>query len=137
MILSYNDINGYWVYTIRSTTSTPPHTVQHIGCDTLIDILRHIPSDSPDDKYVIEFYGQFNNKKEAKSTLEATSLILNLDITPKMKKRIKCVETGAVYESISQAARELGLTKNALCCHLKGKVGYRSVKGLTFTEEEV
>lgn len=45
---------------------------------------------------------------------------------------IKC-SNGITYPSANAAARSLGISQPALSRHLRGKSGYRSIKGLTFT----
>lgn len=46
------------------------------------------------------------------------------------RKKIKCIETGIVYKSISDVARELGSYTTNISKHLKGKS--RHVRGFTF-----
>lgn len=46
------------------------------------------------------------------------------------KKPIVCIETGKIYESLSQASRELNLTTSNICNVLKGK--YSQTHGLHF-----
>jgi len=48
-------------------------------------------------------------------------------------KGVVCVETGKEYESQRQACVDLGVTPAALCHHLKGRTGYKTVRGYTFT----
>ena len=46
-------------------------------------------------------------------------------------KKVVCIETGYTYNSISEAARFMGIRKSHLSAHLYGKVG--KIKGkLTF-----
>jgi hypothetical protein len=48
------------------------------------------------------------------------------------RKPIMCIETGKVFESLSQAAKELGLTASTISSHMTGREGYEKVKGYTF-----
>lgn len=50
------------------------------------------------------------------------------------RKKIKCIETGIVYKSISDVARELGSYTTNISKHLKGKS--RHVRGFTFVYME-
>ncbi len=45
-------------------------------------------------------------------------------------KEVRCLNNGKVYRSVSNAAKQLGVTKGSICNVLAGRV--RSVRGLTF-----
>lgn len=55
-------------------------------------------------------------------------------------KRVVCVETKVVYDSMNQACDCMGLHHANLSNHLRGKKGYKTVKGFTFkfySEEQI
>lgn len=45
---------------------------------------------------------------------------------------IQCIETGQMFESITDAARQMNITCSSLSNHLNDKSGYRTVKNFTF-----
>lgn len=45
---------------------------------------------------------------------------------------VLCVETGEQYNSIKEAVDKNNLTYSALCNHLRGMKGYKTVKGKTY-----
>jgi len=45
--------------------------------------------------------------------------------------KIKCNETGIVFDNITEASEMIGCGKSALCNHLAGR--FPHVRGLTFT----
>jgi len=47
----------------------------------------------------------------------------------KYGKRVLCVETGAVYESIRDAARQTGVDRKSLSCVCRGKKKYKTAGG--------
>lgn len=47
-------------------------------------------------------------------------------------KKIRCVETGEIYENASTAARLTGIAQGNLSKHLNNHPGYKRLKGLTF-----
>lgn len=47
-------------------------------------------------------------------------------------KRIRCIETGEIYESAAAAARLTGVAQGNLSKHLNNNPGYKRLKGLTF-----
>ena len=47
-------------------------------------------------------------------------------------KRVKCVETGVIYHTQSDAARAIGTARSTMSNHIKGRDGYGSIYGMTF-----
>lgn len=47
------------------------------------------------------------------------------------RKKVKCLESGIIYESMSAAARSMGVTSSAMSSHLSGRI--RSIKGRHFS----
>lgn len=46
-------------------------------------------------------------------------------------KRVRCIETGQIFDTINQASREMGIDSSNLSKHLRG-IGYKTLKGLHF-----
>jgi len=46
---------------------------------------------------------------------------------------VRCNETGKVYDNISAAAREIGVSRDMVNRVVNGKKGYPNVRGLTFS----
>lgn len=47
-------------------------------------------------------------------------------------KAVKCNETGQRWDSVNQCVKDTGVAYTQLHNHLKGQVGHRTVKGLTY-----
>lgn len=71
------------------------------------------------------------NKRHCREVLGKINRHPNVEAAHKAcKKRVRCVDTGKEYESITAAAKDIGVVQGALSTHLLGKV--RRCKGLTF-----
>lgn len=46
--------------------------------------------------------------------------------------KVKCVETGSIYPTITKAAEAIGVTPGAISNHLNGRQGYEHIKRLHF-----
>ena len=49
-----------------------------------------------------------------------------------VSKVIQCNETGQIFRSVREAARQMNLTQSRLNAHVLNKKGFKSVKGFTF-----
>jgi hypothetical protein len=53
-----------------------------------------------------------------------------------LNRKVKCLQTGIVYENMSRAAEENGIAASTMSNHLKGRIGYKTIHGLTFERIE-
>lgn len=98
------------------------------------------------DKYIVYTSGKNVSEVITASTVQifddyhdAAGFKKSLDLvygTKTNDKRIKCNETGEIFESANAAAKAHDLTYSALHNHIKGKVGHRTVKGKTYSRVE-
>lgn len=95
------------------------------------------------DKYIVYTSGKNVSEVITASTVQifddyhdAACFKKSLDLVYGMKptgKRIKCNETGEIFETANAAARAHDLSYSALHNHINGKVGHRTVKGKTYS----
>lgn len=48
------------------------------------------------------------------------------------RARVQCVETGAEYDTATEAAHKNGISQSAMSNHLNGRFGYDKIHGMTF-----
>lgn len=82
----------------------------------------------PTESYQVDIIGDYSSEGFELSALQ----YLPLETVKPQSTQVQCVETGEVYRSAYECARALGLNQSALCNHLNGKVGFKTVRGLTF-----
>lgn len=68
--------------------------------------------------------------KKRKETLEKKKLAGYVKTNDANKKKIVCIETGCIYESVKSAAESIGARPTSISAMLKGR--QKSVKGLHF-----
>ncbi|QWY83186.1 hypothetical protein [Rhizobium phage RHph_X2_24] len=48
------------------------------------------------------------------------------------RQKILCIETGEIFNSISDVEKAHGISRSAMSNHLNGKTGFKSVRGRTY-----
>ena len=99
-------------------------------------------------KLVMKTFGKYINDMEIDhiNNIRDDNRLCNLQMishADNMKKRektsdkaVKCIETGKVYKSITEAARDMGLSSACLCMHLKGKTKTFANKTWEYVKKE-
>lgn len=132
----FNTLNGLWVFTVHDGEE-----LLYIGCEhlrtipTLRELRRHSLDKLPD-KLTIRLVTPVATS-EAGEGLVAT---LKLMTPPRYgsparagrSRKVECIDTGRVYNTMSEAARDNGITLAYLHMHLKGAPQASKCRGLRF-----
>ena len=79
----------------------------------------------------LEWVTGAENKRHCREVLGKVNRSPNTDAAHNAcKKRVRCLDTGAEYESITEAAKAIGVVQSALSSHLLGL--NKSCKGMKF-----
>lgn len=133
---TYEELNNYKVYIIVDENN--PSKVLYLGVDRLSDAFsmvkfRRCKEFDINTRYTITIVESHNNIDSAYNAAETLKDIFQpVALYTTSIRAVRCKETGVVYNTARQATIALGLSYSALYNHLKGKVGFKTVKGLTF-----
>lgn len=120
--------------TARVSESTATSTVLFMGVGKLIEIVtlnkfkQQKELYNSKDCYNVEVFEEYNPQsfKLYKDLYQP-----QLALEPR-SNRVRCIETGEVFNSMYQASKELGISFALISNHINGKKGYGSAKGLHF-----
>lgn len=137
MKISNKTKNNFWVYLIKSNTGE----VLYIGFGKLKDVVNLTavntnPNFNENEEYEIELLDNYENRFEA---LKAYKLQFMLYEKPlfnrEYKTVVRCLTTGEVFKTASDACRRYDIQRSNMSNHLSGKPGFKKVKGLEFRFE--
>lgn len=134
---TYKDLNEYNVYSI--TRADNPDELLFIGAANTTNMLemrefRRTMGFNLNTEYTITVLKSYPTLAEAVTSAQMYAVLYSPTYSfTTGKSAVRCVETGEVYKSGYAAAKALGLGWSALCNHLNGKPGFKTVKGFTFT----
>lgn len=143
LLLSETNINWYWIYTVESIENG----LEFIGYGKIRDIvdLRPILKSEyyrQDRTYVYTLIEAVRDNVQAINKMNKWLKLLSPNDLPRMNKKwiynyvgrkVRCNETGDVFETCVDACRRYGLSASALSNHLNRRKGFRTVKGKTFS----
>lgn len=136
-------LDKYWTYAVYNSK----RELVFIYYGTFKDIiamrpLRLCENFNEDDLYSYVFLNHFTRKIDAEnavsywiihSELEGKTPIYNLHLKLyNNDSYIQCLENGRFYKTSVDVAKIFNVSQSALCNHLRGVAGYKSVKGLHF-----
>ena len=130
-ILKQRKHNGYFKVNLYKDGIMKSYQVNRVVAFTYSD---KIPNDNPTEKTQVNHINEdtYDNRVE---NLEWVSPKENINhgtcierSAKSRQKRVKCIETNTIYESIGQASRETNVSVGGICNCCKGKL--ESIKGL-------
>lgn len=131
---------GWCVYTLTLANNPRPEFIWYCKFASVIaavDALKN-PDFSSTATYRLDIFGHYPDKMTA---YNATSKYLKengmppLNLTQWFNRRqpIQCDQTGQRFKNAAEAATLLGLNRSQLSQHLRRNAGYKTIKGMTFT----
>lgn len=144
MRMRLRDIDKYWTYQVIREDGE----LVFIGCGRLNDIyswsrFRQCKYIRMDEVLEIRLMNGFSHRIDALNAVCNMCAEIKLPLFNSVirdyscENFVVCNETKRIYRNAAETARQMQLTPSALCYHLKGKKGYRTVKGYTFREMAV
>lgn len=103
------------------------HTGKKVS-QKILDILSHhnkLRSISEEEKALRE-------KKKLENISKFANPETYLLSSMERRKKVRCIETGEVYESIADCARKIKTTRSCLQSHLRKRKHYNTIKKLTY-----
>lgn len=141
LITDFNALNGLWVFEVSDADTS---TVLYYGCEhirtipTLRELRRHSPTVQTQ-RLKLELITPVASAEEGEALL-ATLKALNPPRYGSLSRKqprtashqVQCIDTGRVYDSLGEAARDNGITVSYLYMHLKGAPQATKCRGLRF-----
>ncbi len=131
---------GWGVYMLQSQNDGKIIFIWATKLATIVslkDVLTN-PAFDIEEKYFFSVVGTYETQKEA---LNAMGNYMTKHGMPDLNKTIRwnrytkviCHQTGVTYANQTECAKKLGLNQSQLSQHLRRAKGFRSIKGLSFS----
>lgn len=131
--------NGWCIYTLHDQQGQLvfiwPSKIASV-C-SLRDVLSN-PGFQHDQMHTLQIVATYATQREAQGAfhlwIRANGMpALNKTVRWSRRSRVRCEQTGQVWQSAAKCASELGINQSQLSQHLRRNPSFKSIKGMTFS----